>query len=81
MTRAFAKDSAFKALWPVRLLAVSAFFWSSYLCFRKKLPQQHMPLMISTGPAGSLGPDWTGIRDGGLSILSQAVTGRTRAYR
>ena len=27
--------------------------------------------------AGSLGADWTGIRDGGLSISSQAVTGRT----
>jgi hypothetical protein len=27
--------------------------------------------------AGSLGPDWTGIRDGGLSIFSHAVTGRS----
>lgn len=27
--------------------------------------------------AGSLGPDWTNIRDGGLSILSHAVTGRS----
>ena len=41
------------------------------------LPQPHMPLMISTGPPASLGPHWTGISDGGLSISSHAVTGRS----
>ncbi len=77
LTRAFANDSAFQALWPVRLLAVCCLL----LVLIPVLPQKASAATPASDDfnrtAGSLGPDWTGIRDGGLSIFSHAVTGRS----
>jgi Putative esterase len=76
MTRAFAKDSTVRAQWLVRLLAVCLL-----LVFIPVLPQEASAATHASDdfnrPAGGLGPDWTGIRDGGLSISSHAVTGRS----
>jgi hypothetical protein len=77
MSRALAKTSTFLALWPVRLLAV--------FCLLLVL----IPVLLQEASAathasddfnradGSLGADWTGIRNGGLSISSHAVMGRS----
>ena len=77
LTRAIGKDSAFQALWPVRLLAVLGLL----LVLIPVLPQRASAATYASDDfnraAGSLGPDWTGIRDGRLSIVSHAVTGRS----
>ena len=76
MTRARAKDAPFQALWPVRLLACCLL-----LALIVVLPQKALAATPASDDfnraAGSLGADWTGIRDGGLSISSHAVTGRS----
>ena len=77
MARALAKDATFTAHWPVRLLAVLCLF----LGLIPVLPQEASAATHAADDfdraAGSLGADWTRIRDGGLSISSHAVTGRS----
>ena len=77
MARALAKNVTFIALWPVRLLAVCCLL----LVLIPVLPQKASAATNASDDfnraAGSLGPNWTGIRDGGLSISSHAVTGRS----
>ena len=76
MTRARAKDAPFQALWLVRLVACCLL-----LALIVALPQKALAATPASDdfnrPAGSLGPNWTGIHDGGLSISSHAVTGRS----
>jgi hypothetical protein len=75
MARALAKDASFIALWPMRLLAVFCLL----LVLIPVLPQKASAATPASDDfnraAGSLGPDWTAIRDGGLSISPHAVTG------
>ncbi len=77
MARALAKNATFLALWPVRLLAVCCLL----LAFIPVLPQKASAATPASDDFnradGSLGPDWTAIRDGGLSISSHAATGRS----
>ena len=77
MARALARDASFIALWPVRLMAVICLL----LVFIPVLPQKASAATQASDDfnraAGSLGTNWTGIHDGGLSISSHAVTGRS----
>jgi hypothetical protein len=70
-----AKVRASEALWPIRLLVVCCL-----LVLIPALPQRasatvHVSDNFDRG-TGVLGPDWTSISDGALSISSHAVTGR-----
>jgi hypothetical protein len=76
MTKARAKASAARTLWPVRWLVLCCL-----LVLMPGFPQQASAAVRASDdfnrPAGGLGPDWTGMSDGTLSISSRAVTGRS----
>ncbi len=84
MTRALAKNARSKALWLVGLLAICCLLLALIpVLTHKDSAATHEDLAAAHAsddfgrPVGSLGADWTGIRDGGLSISSHAVTGRS----
>lgn len=81
MTRTLVRGSMVKALLPLSLLAV----FSLILVFLAVHPQKTSRATHDaknsysddfSRTAGSLGANWTNIRDGGLSVSSQAVTGK-----
>jgi len=79
MGRAFAKGSRSKAFWPLSLLAVCCVLGLLFVLAQKAFlttspKKASVPARASDGFNRA---DWTKIRDGGLSISSQAVTGRS----
>ena len=83
MTRAPTKASAVKVLLPVLLLMVIGLLVLIPVLQHKNSVTPHDASAASHAAddfnraAGGLGPHWTGISDGGLSIRSHAVTGRS----
>lgn len=77
MARALAKNATFIALWPVRLLAVCCLLLVLIPVLSQKASAATNASDDFNRAAGGLGANWTGIRDGGLSISSHAVTGRS----
>jgi hypothetical protein len=82
MTRAIAKNSMLKALCLLGLLSVCCLLVLLFVLPKKASVSTHVAVLTHAADdfnrsAGRLGADWTGIRDGGLSISSHAVTGRT----
>ncbi len=83
MKTALAKASAVKVLLPVLLLVVICFAVLIPVLQKKHSVTVHKPSVVAQASddfsraAGGLGPHWTKINDGGLSISSHAVTGRS----
>jgi hypothetical protein len=82
MTRTLAKVSMLKALWLLGLLAVCCLLVVLFVLPKEDFVSTHAAVPTHASDdfnrsAGRLGANWTGIRDGGLSISSRAVTGRT----
>jgi hypothetical protein len=76
MAKGRAAVSAVRTFWPVRLLVACCL-----LVLIPAVPQEAAAAVPASDnfsrPAGGLGPDWTRISDGGLSISSRGVTGRS----
>ena len=77
MPRALAKNATSIALWPVRLLAVCCLLLVLIPVLSQNASAATNASDDFNRAAGGLGANWTGIRDGGLSISSHAVTGRS----
>ena len=65
------------ALWPVWLLAVFCLLLVLIPVLRQKTSAATPASDDFNRGVGGLGPDWTGIHDGALSISSHAVVGRS----
>lgn len=79
MGRVFVKGSRSKAFWPLSLLAVCCVLGLLFVLAQKAFlatspKKASVPARASDGFNRA---DWTKIRDGGLSISSQVVTGRS----
>ena len=83
MKTALTKASAVKVLLPVLLLVVICLVALIAVLQNKPSVTAHKPSVAANAAddfnraPGGLGPDWTNIGDGGLSISSHAVTGRS----
>ena len=83
MKTALARATAVKVLLPVLLLVVICLAVLIPVLQQKSSVTVHKPSVAAHASddfnraAGGLGPDWTSIGDGGLSISSHAVTGRS----
>jgi hypothetical protein len=83
MTRTLAKASVFKILVPLAVLCLLLVlaFTQVQIATPSQKEKGHAALAHASDgfdrPNGNLGPDWTGIHDGGLSISSHTATGRS----
>ena len=83
MNTALGRGSAVKVLLTVLLLAIICFVVLITVLQQKPSVTAHKSSVAARASddfnraAGRLGPDWTNISDGGLSISSHAVTGRS----
>jgi len=74
---ALVRKSTLKALLPLRLLAICCLVMVLVPALEQKAAAGTPAADDFNRSAGGLGPDWTAIGDGGLSISSHAVTGRS----
>ena len=79
MTKNLINYSRPKVLWSLRLLLIFSFFLVPPFAFPHLASASVIASDDFNRADGGLGPNWTGISDGGMAISSQAVTGTAGA--